>query len=134
MRNRATPAAAQLREELHRALRTRVEHGVAAADVGLDGMVHAGAIAQRDLVAIARATARAVVASLGEQRRDHAVLHVKQRHRVVEDHLGPRSERDARRRRSDEIEELRGVEVERRREGGEPAAEDLGGGRGGSSR
>src|SRR5256885_6650809 len=31
----------ELREQLHRALRLRVEDGVAASDVGLDGMLHA---------------------------------------------------------------------------------------------
>ena len=45
----------KLREELHGALRPGVEDGIAAADVGLDRMIHPRAIAERHLVSIARA-------------------------------------------------------------------------------
>ena len=91
-------------------------------------MVHAGAIAERHLVEIARPSARAVIATLREQRRDHAMLHVEERHGVMDDDLRPRTKADAGGRCADQVEQLRGVEIERRREGGEPAPEHLGGG------
>lgn len=106
-------------EEARRALRRRVEDGVPAAHVGLDGVVHARAITERNLVPIARTTARAVVLAFGDQRRDHAVLHVKERHRVVDHDLGERADGPV-----EEGEELARVEVERRGERDRAGVED----------
>ncbi len=113
----------RLQANLGRALGRRVEDCVATADVGFDRVIHAGAIAQREPVPLARTAARAVVVPVGEQGRDHAVLHVEERHRVMDDNLRPRSERRLHHRR-----QLRGVEIERRRERIETSAQDFGGG------
>ena len=67
-------------------------------------------------VALARAPARLVVLAVAEERGDHAVLHVKERHRVVDDDLGEGAER-----RREERRELGAVEIERGREGDEPS-------------
>src|SRR5262249_37912969 len=57
-------AREQLRNERRGALRLCIEHGVAAADVDDHGMYEPDAIAQCDLMALARSAARAKVAAV----------------------------------------------------------------------
>ena len=59
--------ASELRQKLDGALGSRVEDRVATAHVGLDGMIHPGAIAERDAMLLAGTTAGLVVAALGEE-------------------------------------------------------------------
>ena len=80
----AHAAREQLGHEARRALGLGVEHGVAAADVDDHRMHEADAIAQRDLVALARATAGAEVAAVRQQVRVDAVLGVERRDVVVD--------------------------------------------------
>jgi hypothetical protein len=58
----------QRRYQVRGALGGGVKHGVAAADVGLDGVNQARAIAHADMVALAGAPARAVIAAVRQQR------------------------------------------------------------------
>jgi len=97
---RPLPALGSRGHPLSRTYRSRERQ----SPLAFGRMLHACAIAQRHAVLFARAAARLVVSAFGEERRDHAMLHVVERHRMVHDDLGPRTER-----RSEEIDELRGV-------------------------
>src|SRR5688572_12126281 len=90
--------ARELRHELHGALGLRMKHGVATADIGLHRMIHSGAIAERNPMFLARSTARLVVATVREERGDHAMFHMEQRHWMVKNDLHPRTERRLRER------------------------------------
>ena len=76
-------------EELGTGLGAVVENGVAAASVGLERELCADTVAELHLVFVAGATAVAVVFPLGEKRAEHAMLHVKQRHVLMEREVEP---------------------------------------------
>ena len=73
------------REILGGALGLGVEDGVAAADVGDEGVRLADAVAEVELMAIAGAAAGAVVFSVRERVGEDAVLHVEHGHVLVDD-------------------------------------------------
>jgi hypothetical protein len=79
----AYPRAATTRYHPCRALRCSVKHRVAAPHVGLHRMLHARPVAERDRVAFAGTPAGAVVLSVREERGNHTVLHMEERHRVM---------------------------------------------------
>src|SRR5487761_1394057 len=66
-----------------------VEHGVAAAGVGQQWKLDAHAIAQLDTMAIAGSPAVSPIFSLGQRRREHAMLHVKHRNMLMNHRLKP---------------------------------------------
>ena len=70
-------------------LRLRIEHRVAAAGVGLERMLRAHAVAQPHVMRVARPAAVAIIRAAGKKRAEHAVLHVKHRHVLVDRDLEP---------------------------------------------
>ena len=70
-------------------LRQRVEDGVAASDIRLDRVLHAHAVAQFQIVAIARAAAVRVVRAGREKGAEDAILHVKHRNMLVNGDFEP---------------------------------------------
>ncbi len=66
-----------------------IEEGVAAADVGFEGVVNAHAVAQGDAVFFTGATAVGEVGAGGEEGGEGTVLHVKHGHVLVQGDLEP---------------------------------------------
>ena len=99
-------------EMRHPRLRTGVENGVAATDIGPDGVGFTDAIANGDAVAVARSTTGEVVFSLRKKGGEDAVLHVKHWDVLVEGELKPVRWGDA-----EKFENLADIEVVA---GGEP--------------
>ena len=64
-----------------------VKQGVAAAEIRLEGMIHPAAVAQVNGVQLTRSAAVGVVMPVRQQRAKQAVLHVKQRHVLMQHHL-----------------------------------------------
>ena len=64
-----------------------VEQGVAAAEIGLERMIHPAAVAQVNGVLFTRSAAVGVVMPVGQQRAEQAVFHVKQRHVLMQHDL-----------------------------------------------
>ena len=85
----AESGSQQALEMRHPRLRTGVENGVAATDIGPDGVGFTDAIADGDAVAVARATAGEVVFALRKKGGEDAVLHVKHRDMLVQGELKP---------------------------------------------
>ena len=85
----ARPGFEELPEKLRAALRLRVEDCVPAADIRLDRMLDADAVAQLDVVRVAWTSAVGAVRAGREERCDHAVLHMKHRQVLVNDQLEP---------------------------------------------
>ena len=79
----------ELGEEARAGLSATVEKGVAAADIRLEAMQLADAVAQVDGVFFARATAVLVSRAGAEEDAEHAVLHMKHGHVLVEGELQP---------------------------------------------
>jgi hypothetical protein len=67
-----------------------IEEGVAAADVGFEGVVDAHAVAEGDAVFLTGAAAVGEVGAGGEEGGEGAVLHVKHGHVLVKGNLEPR--------------------------------------------
>ena len=89
MRKCRTPSASMRRDIFRAGLRQRIEDRVAAADVRLDRMLRAHAVAQLHVVLVARPAAVRVVRAAREKRAEDAVLHVKHRHVLVNGDLEP---------------------------------------------
>jgi hypothetical protein len=106
----------QAREVFGGGLGHGVEQRVAAADVGLQGVLHADAILQPHVVPVAGAAAVGLVGPRREERAEDAVLHVEHRDLLVDDHLEP-----PRGHRPQQVVELLGAEVVRRRHPDRPA-------------
>ena len=87
-------------------LRLGIEHGVAAAGIGLQRMFRAHAVAQLHIVRVARAAAVAIILAAGKKRAEHAMLHVKHWHVLVDRHLKP-----VRRRARQQRFELRHIQI-----------------------
>ena len=96
----------QLRIEVGTGLGLVIEEGVAAADVGLQGVVYADAVAQGDAVLFAGAAAVGEVGAGGKKGGKGAVLHVKHGHVLMKGDLEPGGVGSAK-----EIEDLLQVEV-----------------------
>jgi hypothetical protein len=71
-------------------LGARVKHGVAATDIGSDGMRFSYAVAYSDSVMVAGAAAGEMVFALGEKSGEDAVFHMKHRDVLVEGEFEPR--------------------------------------------
>ena len=85
-------ADAEREEPFHKfraGLRLRIEDGVAAAGVGLERMLRAHAVAQAHVMRVARAAAVAIILAAGKKRAEHAMLHVKHRHVLMNGDLEP---------------------------------------------
>src|SRR5690349_6930422 len=67
-----------------------MEYRVATAHVGFHGMFHADAIAEFEIVTITGTTAVGVIGAGGKKRGEHAVLHVKHRHVLMDRQFEPR--------------------------------------------
>jgi len=83
-----------------------VEESVAAAHVGGEGMFHAEAVAQLDLVGVTGATAIRFVRAGRQNRAEDAVLHMEHGHVLVDDDFEP-SGWDG----GDQVEKLIAVEI-----------------------
>ena len=77
------------RDILRAGLGQRVEDRVAAADVRLHRMLRAHAIAQFQVVPVARAAAVPEIRAVRQKRAEHAMLHVKHRHVLVDRDFEP---------------------------------------------
>ena len=75
------------RQTLHTGLCRAVEQGVATAEISPQWMLNTAAIPERDGVLLTRATAIGVVMTIREKGAEHAVVHVKQGHVLMEGHL-----------------------------------------------
>jgi len=71
-------------------LGARVKHGVAAADIGTDGVRFPDAVADGDSVMVAGTAAGEVIFSLGEKSGEDTVFHMKHWDVLVEGELEPR--------------------------------------------
>ena len=111
MRKSRTPRVEELGHDFGGALRDGVEERVAAADVGGEAVLHADAVAELDLVDVAGAAAVGFVRAGREDGAEHAVLHVKHRHVLVDDDFEPLG-----RHGGDEVEQLIAVQVVGRRD------------------
>ena len=89
MRKWRAPSASSRGHVFGAGLRQGVEHRVAAAGVGLDRVLRAHAVAQLHVVPVAGPAAVGVVGARGEERAEHAVLHVKHGHVLVDGDLEP---------------------------------------------
>ena len=89
MRKWRAPSASSRATYSAPGLRPRVEHGVAAAGVGLERMLQAHAVADLHLMFVARAPAIGVIRPLAQKRAEDAMLHVKHRHVLVNGDLEP---------------------------------------------
>ena len=67
----------------------RIEEGIAASDIGSEGVLHSDTIPEMDTVAVAGSTAVGVILALGEEGGKDAVLHVKHGHVLVDRQLKP---------------------------------------------
>jgi hypothetical protein len=105
-RKRASPAARRFVEEARAGLRLAVEERVAAADIGLQPVELADAVAQVDDVFFTGPAAVLVGRALAQERAEHTVLHVKHRHVLVQRELEP-----VRRRGFQQVHHLADVEV-----------------------
>ncbi len=102
---------AELIEITGAGLRAAVEESVAATDVGLESVKLADAVFQMDHMFFAWTSAVFVGRALAEEDAEHAVLHVKHRHVLVERDLKPFGWC-----RMEEVEHLADVEVVGNRE------------------
>ena len=71
-------------------LGSRVKYGVAATDIGPDGMRFSDAVADGDSVMVARAPAGEVIFSLRQESGKDAVLHMKHGDVLVKGEFKPR--------------------------------------------
>ena len=74
----------QLGEEFGAGLRDCVEEGIAAADVGAQGVFHSDAVAQAHPMLFARSPAIGEIPAIGHERGEYAVLHVKHGHVLMD--------------------------------------------------
>ena len=79
----------ELGEEASAGLGAAVEESVAAANIGLQAVELADAVAEVDGVFLARASAVLVGSAGAEEGAEYAVLHVKHRHVLVEGEFEP---------------------------------------------
>ena len=101
-----------------------IEDGIAATDIGPDGVGFADAVADGDAVAVAGAATGEVVFSLGKKGGEDAVLHMKHRNVLMEGELKP-----FRRGGPEEFEDLTDIEVVARGEGPEAFGDEQIGGK-----
>ena len=118
----------QIGNNLRPALRHCVEKRIPTADVGLERMLDLQAVAELDVVCVARTAAVGLVGARGKDRAEDAVLHVKHGHVLVDDDF-QRGQIQARRRNAaHQVEQLLAIEIVRRCDAsGSPLAEKAGG-------
>ena len=75
------------RQGFHTRLCSSIEQSVSATEIGLERVIHPAAVAQMNGVLFTRSAAVGVVMPVGQQRTEQAVLHMKQRHVLMQHHL-----------------------------------------------